>query len=66
MTLQPIKGDTRKTEREFWESFDAVHARIFGALLDAVTWGLKHLGESNGAGSPLVREIPRPDHDASA
>lgn len=42
-TLEPIPGDTRKTETEFWTEFDAAAPRIFGALLDMCVHGFKRL-----------------------
>jgi hypothetical protein len=47
LTLQPIGDSRRKSEREFWAGFDSAHASIFGAVLDALVHGLKHLSEVN-------------------
>ena len=41
-TCEPISPDKRKSEEEVWASFDAAHASILGALLDAVATGLKN------------------------
>ncbi|MHC2530585.1 hypothetical protein [Bradyrhizobium diazoefficiens] len=40
---QPIKDDARKSEVEFWASFDEARPFILGALLDALAHGLKQL-----------------------
>jgi hypothetical protein len=41
-TCEPIDSKNRKSEDEVWASFDAAHASILGALLDAVATGLKN------------------------
>ena len=43
--LPTIPEDKRKPEREFWQTFDAAHPRILGALLDAASMALKRVGE---------------------
>ena len=42
ITLPQIPEERRKTEREFWQSFEATRPRILGALLDAVSAALKN------------------------
>jgi len=51
--LPPITKSTRRTNIEFWASFQKDYPRILGALLDAVAGGLREL--------PSVRltELPR-------
>jgi hypothetical protein len=53
LSLAPIKPERRLSETAFWTAFAAEHAQIFGAMLDAVVYGLKH--------EPLVRldRLPR-------
>src|SRR5262249_25055779 len=41
--LPAIKETARRTEADFWAAFDAEYPRIFGALLDAVSGGLRKL-----------------------
>jgi hypothetical protein len=43
LTLQPIKDDARRSEAEFWASFNQAHPLLLGALLDALAHGLKQL-----------------------
>ena len=43
VTLPPIPDERRKDEATFWQEFDVAHPRILGALLDAVSCGLKRL-----------------------
>ena len=40
--LPQIKDDDRRTEREFWRSFDQSRPRILGALFDAVSAALRN------------------------
>jgi hypothetical protein len=39
--LPTIAEPGRRTEAEFWAEFEAAHARLFGALLDALAGGLR-------------------------
>jgi hypothetical protein len=41
-TCEPIDSKNRKSEDEVWASFNATHASVLGALLDAVAAGLKN------------------------
>jgi hypothetical protein len=41
LSLAPIKQENRLSETEFWAAFEAEHAQIFGAMLDAVACGLR-------------------------
>lgn len=43
--LPPLSDTDRRTEREFWERFDAAQPRILGALLTAVAAGLRRRPE---------------------
>jgi hypothetical protein len=38
---EPIADENRRCEEEIWEAFDATHASVLGALIDAVSTGLK-------------------------
>ena len=42
---KPISSVDRKSEEEVWASFAAAHASVLGALLDAVSVGLRRLSE---------------------
>lgn len=43
VTLDPILEEKRKTEAEFWESFEKARPRIFGAVLDRVSEAIRNL-----------------------
>jgi len=43
LTLPAIPDDRRLPERELWATFEAARPRILGALLDAVSAGLRNL-----------------------
>ena len=43
LNLEAIAEDRRRTEREIWDEFNAALPRILGALLDAVSMGLRRL-----------------------
>jgi hypothetical protein len=53
LTLEPIPEDCRRTERELWAAFEKVRPEILGALLDAVSVGLKRLPETK------LEKLPR-------
>ena len=42
LSLQNIPDERRRAESTFWREFDQVHAQVLGALLDAVSAGLKN------------------------
>jgi hypothetical protein len=43
LQLAPISPEARRGDFEFWSAFDEARPQIFGALLDAVVWGLREL-----------------------
>jgi hypothetical protein len=43
IAMSPIPPDLRYSEREIWTEFEAQRGKIFGALLDAVSHGLRQL-----------------------
>jgi len=43
ITMPPIPDEARKDEATFWQEFDLARPRIVGALLDAVSCGLRRL-----------------------
>ncbi len=46
LTLEPIPEKYRRPEAELWAAFETERPRILGALLDAVSEGLKRLSET--------------------
>ena len=56
-TLEPIPEDKRRTETDLWASFDADHPRILGALLSAVSHGLRHLGDTHLPALPRMADF---------
>jgi hypothetical protein len=57
LTLPPIAGSARRTERELWDAFDEAHGRILGAMLDAMAGALRLLRD--GAAVPSGAQLPR-------
>ncbi len=53
LTLEPIPEDRRRPEKELWAAFDKVRPQILGALLDAVSGGLRLLPETR------LEKLPR-------
>ena len=45
VTLPPIRDELRKDEATFWRQFDVAHPRILGALLEAISCGLRRLDD---------------------
>jgi hypothetical protein len=43
VTLRPISDDKRRTEEALWKDYEAAAPRIFGAVLDALAHGLRHI-----------------------
>lgn len=46
LTLEPIREERRRPERELWAAFEAERPRILGALLDAVATGVAMLPQT--------------------
>ena len=46
LTLESIPEDCRRTETEFWQSFEVEHPYIFAALLDGMAEGLRNINET--------------------
>ncbi len=55
----PISHLSRRAEAEFWQSFRADHAAIFGGLLDAVVGGLRGLPSVNPLKLPRMADFAR-------
>ena len=45
ITLPQIAKGARRREKEFWAAFETAQPRIIGALLDAVSAGLRHINQ---------------------
>jgi hypothetical protein len=43
LELPTIRASERKDERQFWQEFNAVRPRVFGAILDAVASAMKNI-----------------------
>jgi hypothetical protein len=53
LTVPSIGPKARRDEQTFWREFDRAQPRILGALLDAVSHGLRHFGRTH------LKEMPR-------
>ena len=54
---EPISRKNRKSEEEVWASFEAAHASVLGALLDAVSTGLKRFPEIRPPDLPRMADF---------
>ena len=54
---EPISRENRKSEEEVWSSFEAAHASVLGALLDAVSTGLKRFPEIRPPDLPRMADF---------
>jgi len=45
LNLPAIRDTDRRTEDEFWAAFEAARPRILGALLDAISMGLRRISQ---------------------
>ncbi|MBM4289755.1 MAG: hypothetical protein FJ135_16720 [Deltaproteobacteria bacterium] len=57
ITLPQIAKEARRKEQEFWRAFEAVQPRIIGALLDAVSAGLRHINQVNLESYPRMADF---------
>jgi hypothetical protein len=57
LTLEPIPEERRRPEKELWAAFDKVRPQILGALLDAVSLGLRRLSETRLAKLPRMADF---------
>ena len=53
LTLEPIPEERRRPEKELWAAFDEARPKILGALLDAVSLGLRRLPDTK------LEKLPR-------
>jgi hypothetical protein len=59
LNLASITLEVRRDEDTFWREFEQAHARILGALLDAVSHGLRHWDETHLARMPRMADFTR-------
>jgi hypothetical protein len=57
LILEPISEDQRRPEAELWADFEASRPRILGALLDAVSHGLRQLPTTQLAAHPRMADF---------
>ncbi len=57
LTLAPIEASNRRAEAEFWRSFEAERAAIFGGLLTALVGGLGKLPTVHMAELPRMADF---------
>jgi hypothetical protein len=57
LTLEPISEELRRPEAELWADFEARRPRILGALLDAVSHGLRQLPMTQLATHPRMADF---------
>jgi hypothetical protein len=57
LLLSDIPEDKRRTEAEFWSAFEAAQPRILGALLDAMSHGLRVLPSTKPARLPRMADF---------
>jgi hypothetical protein len=59
IVLNPIDEKDRRSEDVLWAEFNRERPRIFGALLDAITHGLKHLDAVKLDGLPRMADFAK-------
>jgi hypothetical protein len=59
LTLPRITEKTRRSEEQLWREFEAVRPQILGALLDAISLGLKRLPEVHLDAMPRMADFSR-------
>lgn len=57
--LPRVTEDRRRDEASIWAAFDALHARVLGALLDAVAVALRDLGRMNAVAFPRMADAAK-------
>src|SRR5262249_12138401 len=55
--LEVIAEENRRSERDFWESFEAEAPGLLGALLDAISGGLRRLPEVKLTALPRMADF---------
>jgi hypothetical protein len=59
LSLPPIPDSRRQYEKDLWTAFEADYPGLFGALLEAVTGGLKKLPEIQLESRPRMADFAR-------
>ena len=59
LTLDPIPDECRRPEKELWEKFERARPKILGALLDAVSTGLRQYRETKLEKLPRMADFAR-------
>jgi hypothetical protein len=57
LSLSPISDEQRRTEKELWHEFDAMHSAVLGALLDGVAHGLRELPKTKLQSKPRMADF---------
>ena len=57
--LNPIEEEQRRPEHEFWKEFENVRPMVLGALLDAVSLGLRNLPDTELNTYPRMADFAR-------
>jgi len=57
LTLDPIPEERRRPEKELWATFDKARPQILGALLDAVSVGLRRLPDTKLEKHPRMADF---------
>ena len=57
LTLEPIPEESRQPEKELWSAFEKARPLILGALLDAVSHGLRRLPDTRLAKLPRMADF---------
>lgn len=57
ITLHRLEPKDRRPERALWESFDAAHPRILGALLDLISQAHAHAGQVDMPEPPRLADF---------
>jgi hypothetical protein len=58
-TVPSIGKKARRDEQTFWARFDRAHPRILGALLDAISHGLRHFDKTHLDEMPRMADFAR-------
>ncbi|MBV8441928.1 MAG: hypothetical protein JO312_15430, partial [Hyphomicrobiales bacterium] len=56
---EPIADENRRSEDEIWQAFAAAHASVLGALLDAVSTGLRNLPSLKPPALPRMADFAK-------
>ena len=59
VTLKTIKSSNRRSEQRFWEDFEKARPKILGALLTAVSHGLRNVDKINPNALPRMADFSK-------